>query len=164
MAAIIGQRDYVTSPSGLVITHDGLFDMDGFYEKVKAWYFRRKYDYTEKEIQMKHKAQGIEFVFTFLGDREIDEYMKFHIDFRVFSIRTRKVKEGYVGWIKINIMAYVELDWKNQWQKTPWKRFLFRVYNNFIIKDRIQRTWEGKLYGELLEVIGIAKSCLKAYH
>ena len=163
MAAISGQRDFVTAPSGLVITHDGLFDMDGFYEHVKAWYFRRRYDYTEKEIQIKHKVQGNEYVFGFLGEREIDEYIKFHIDFKVFSIRTKKVKEGYVGWIKINIMAYVELDWKGEWQKSPWKRFLFHLYNNFIIKDRILKTYEGKLYGELLEVIGITKSSLKAY-
>ena len=130
---------------------------------MKGWYFRRKYDYTEKEIQIKYKVQGNEYVFGFLGEREIDEYLKFHIDFRVFSIRTRKVKEGYVGWIKINVMAYVELDWKKEWQKSPWKRFLFYVYNNFIIKDRILRTYEGKLYGELLEVVNITKASLKAY-
>src|SRR3989338_10828617 len=164
MAAINVQEDYVSPPSGFVITHDGLFDLEGFHEKVKRWYIGKRYTYTEKEVQIKHKAQGNEIVFGFNGDREIDDFFRFHINYKVFSIRTRKVKEGYVGWIKINVVAYIHLDWKNRWQKNPWERFLFFVYVNFIIKNRIQRIYESKLYLEMLESIGVAKSCLGAYH
>jgi len=164
MAAITRREDYVTPPSGLLIYHDGFYDLDGLYDKVKGWFFKRRYDYVEKEMQVKHKAQGREVVLGLWGEREVDEFFKFHIRMQVFSIRTQKVKDGYVGWIKINVQAYIELDWTKKWQKTPWKRFLFYVYVNYVIKDRIQRVYENKLYGELLEVIAVAKSCLREVH
>ena len=164
MAAITGQKDYVTHPeSGLVISHDGFIDMDGIYDGLKEWYGKKKYDYFEKEVQIKNKSQGKEIVFSLMGEREIDEYFKFHVDFRMYAIRCNKVKDGYAGWVRISVFAWVELDWKGKWQKTPFHRLLFYLYNNFVIKDRIQRFYEGKLYREMLEAIAIVKSKLKAY-
>ena len=164
MVAISGREDYVTPRSGLLIYHDGFFDLDGIYEKMKKWFSMRRYDYVEKEMQIKNKPQGREYVMGLWGEREIDEYFKFHVRVQIFSIRTGKVKDGNIGWVKINVQAYIELDWTKRWQGTPWKRFLFYAYNNYVIKDRIQRVYENKLYGELLEVVSIAKSCLREVH
>ena len=162
-----GKRDdYVTPPSGLVIHHDGFFDVDRFHEELRGWFFKKRYDYIEKEVQIKNKPQGREYVFGMNGEREVDEFFKFHVQFKVFSIRTQKLKEGgYSGWVKLNIKAWIELDWTKRWQKNSWTRFLYYGYVNFIIKDRIIRTYESKLYLEMLEAIGIAKSCMReVYH
>ena len=159
----IGKEDYVTSRAGLVIYHDGYIDLDGFYDAVKDWYDRRKYEFTERQHQVKNKQHGAEIVYVFQGIREVNNFFKFHIYCNVLITRARPVKEGYHARFQANIPTYLELDWQNHWQKTPLRKFLFYIYVNYVIKNKIQREYEGKLYREMLSLIHTIKTTLKVH-
>jgi len=162
MAAIKGPKDFVTSTAGLLLYHDGEFNVDDFYENAKEWFRKRKYDYTEIDHIIKNKRQGREIVYIFKGERKIDNYFQFTIQSRMLATRVRELKNGnYEGLVKINVKAWIDLDWNKNWQGTPFTKFLFYVYNNFIIKNKIQRLYETKLYLELLDYVHVIKEVLK---
>ena len=45
----MSEKDYVTPSQGIIIQKDGSFDINKLYKNISMWYFRRNYDFTEKE-------------------------------------------------------------------------------------------------------------------
>ena len=75
----------------------------------------------------------------------------------MFLLRIKKINGKYNGNIKINVSAYVLLDRKNKFQSNQFKAFLFFLYNNIIIKDKIENVHEDRLYSEVLDFINNLK-------
>ncbi len=158
---IKGQKDYVTPKQGLILRYNGVFDLKKIYNSSKKWFNDNKYALTEKEYKEKPTSVGSEFNMVLESERDIDDYAKFFISLHIFIIDAKKADEKYNGKIKINISAYVLLDRANKWQTNSIKTFLFFVYNNFFIKDKIQNVYEDKIYSELMNIISNIKKYIK---
>lgn len=154
---IKGQKDYVTPSQGLILKYRGEFDLKKLYSSVKEWFSKKNYDLSEKEYKEKPGDLGKEFNIIFNCERKIDEYSSFNIDLHFFILNAKKTNGKYSGKINIYVSAYVLLDRKDKWQSNSIKTFLFFVYNNFFIKDKIQNVYEDKLYSEILDLISIIK-------
>jgi len=157
---IKGQRSGLTPAKGILIRYKGDFDLDEMYSKCKDWFKSKKYIFTEKEHTQKDKPQGQELNVKFYGYREIDDYMRFDIDTYFFILGINKKGKISHADVKINIQAAVILDYKNVWQKTAFHKFLFYLYNNYIIKKKIQTVYEEKLFLEMLDYSKMIKKYL----
>jgi len=155
---MISKKDEVTPSAGVRINHKGNFNLDVLYKKSKTFFDSRKYDFTEKEHTEKNKSYGNELKVIWLAEREVDDYVKFNIEatFEVWDII--KKNNNYTGDLKINVKAWLDLDYKNNFHKFP---FLLFIYNNFIIKKKIEKIYEDKIYSELLEFTDLIKDILK---
>ncbi len=151
------QKDYVTPKQGLILKYNGVFDLKKLYNSSKQWFNANKYDLSEKEYKEKSGSLGSEFNIILEAERDIDDYAKFVISAHMFLLRIKKINGKYNGNIKINVSAYVLLDRKNKFQSNQFKAFLFFLYNNIIIKDKIENVHEDRLYSEVLDFINNLK-------
>jgi len=158
---MVDKNDYVTSKSGIVIKYNGSFNIDKLYKDIKAWFDNNNYDFDEKEYKEKRQAHGDEILIEFICERKIDDYIKFNLRIKFLMLNVKKLsKDHYVGNFRANISAFIEFDYNNEWQFSPLKKFLFFVYNNFIIKNKIENVYEDKLYGEVLNFEKLIKEHL----
>lgn len=158
----IGTQLRVTPGYGLIISRKGPINMDEFYRSVIPWFGRYKYDFTEKEHTEKDRPHGNELLMKWVSDRKIDDYMQYIIEIDFMITGLRKIGDIYTASTKINLRAYINLDYNSEFQKTPFKRFLFFVYNNVLIKRRII-THKMKLYRELMDLHDLMKNLLEHY-
>jgi len=152
----MSEKDYVTPSQGIIIQKDGSFDINKLYKNISMWYFRRDYDFTEKENSNKTGSSGSEVKLILQGERKVDSYVKFHTD---MVIEAFKYKEGK-GKLRINVYAYLELDYENKWENNALNKFLRHIYNKVIIKSKIKSYYEAKVYEETLELSKIIKSSI----
>lgn len=158
---MIGREDYVTPKPGIVIKYNGTFNLDKLYKEAKNWFDDFNYRFTEKEYKEKQKAHGNEISMEFLSERNLDGYTKFRININFLMLSVKKLsKDTYTGNVRINIISYLEFDYKARWQYNPFKKFLFFVYNNLVIKNKIQSVYGPKLYNEVLKFEDLIKNNL----
>lgn len=154
------QQEKLTPAKGILIRYEGDFDLDEMYKKCKDWFNSKKYVFTEKEHTHKDKIEGQELNVKFFADREINDYIKFDIETYFFILYINKKGKKSNAKLKINIQSWVILDYKGVWQKSAFHKFLFYIYNNYIIKKKIQGVYEEKLFVEMVEYSKMIKSYL----
>ena len=155
---IKGQKDYVTPKQGLILKYEGIFDLKKLYNSIKDWFQDNNYDISEKEYKEKPGDAGKEFRIIFEAERDIDVYTRFVITSDIFMLNVKKINNKYSGKLKINVSGYVLLDRENKWQSNSIKTFLFFVYNNILIKNKIENVYEDKLYSEIMNYINNLKN------
>ncbi len=159
----IGKRVNATPGKGYLILKQGEFDIDLLYDTIVDWYDKRKYIFNETENTEKVKPQGNDINLKLDGDRKVDDYAEFHIKVFILVIELRKKGDVYTGRMKINVEAYIDLDYMNKWQKTPFTRLLFHIYNNYIIKKKIKDGYEDDLEEEAKELAGEIKRVINLH-
>ncbi len=152
----------VTPENGLLISIKGPISIDHVYSQIQQWFGRYKYDFTEKEHTEKNKPQGNELLIKWIADRKIDDYMQYYVEIDFLITELRKVGNNYHAKTKINLRGYVKLDYRDFFQETPRKRFLFYLYNNIIIKRKIMKH-KMKLYKEVMDIHDLLKALLEHY-
>ena len=155
---MIGKEDYVTPKPGTIITYNGTFNLDKLYKEAKRWFRDNNYLFSEKEYKEKVWAHGNELKLDFIAERKIDDYTKFWIKANFLMLNVKKLsKDVYVGSFHLNIIGHIEFDYNNKWQYNPIKKFFFFIYNNLIIKHKIESVFELKLYNEVLQFEDLIK-------
>jgi hypothetical protein len=158
---MISKEDYITPKTGIRIWYKGAVDVDKLWKDMKKWFDRYKYDFWEKDHTLKDLDKGMELVSHWIAEREVNDYIKFVIEVKFLLERLRKVDNKMEGFHKITFFAYLNLDYRNKWQKNSLYKFLFHLYNNYIIKRKIEDDYEGRLYSELTELHNMFKNKLK---
>jgi len=159
---MIGKEEYVTPKPGIIITYNGSFNLDKLYKDTKKWFKSHEYLFTEKEYKEKTQAHGNEIKIDFIAERKIDDYMKFNILANFLILNVKKLSEDtYIGNLHLNIIGYIDLDYNNKWQNNPIKKFLFFIYNNLIIKNKLENLYDVKLYNEVLDFESLIKKNLE---
>lgn len=158
---MISKEDYVPSKAGILLRYNGSFNLDKLYKQAKNWFNKFNYFFSEKLHKEKTKSEGNEIEIDFIGERKINDYIKFIIEVKFFITEVRKLsKDTHIGNFKANIAARIDLDYDNKFQFNPFKKFLFFVYTNLIIKNKIEGVYEDKLYSEVLNFEDLVKEHL----
>ena len=146
---------------------NGIFNINKAYKDARGKINSMSYDFTEKEQTVKDLAKGKEILIKFLGERKFDEMTKFHISVDIFfeNINNVKIENKILdkGDAKAVMACWLELDYRNRWNANSIYKFLFHIYQNYIIKDRIVNFYAAKLEGEFDELHDIIKESLDLY-
>ena len=155
---VLGKEIKINPGRGMKIRYNGVMDIDSLYKGIKSWFDDHSYDYTEKENTQKNKPQGNSLIIKMHADREIDDYVKFHLEVDMDEIlRVKKVGKKYSGEARIVIRAKMILDYEDSWKGVP---FLLYLYNNVIIKKKILTFYWPKVYDEMMGLNSLIKSKL----
>ncbi len=146
---MIGQIYKVLPGSGIKIVKSGSCQFDKLYKKLKGVFDEYDYDFLEKEHSTKEQPQGRESIIVWVAEREIDDYAKFNIKIRFFIENLNKVDGTYKGNFEIKIWADVTLDYHNKWQGNPITEFMFKMYNEYVIKSKIFSNYEARLLSDI---------------
>lgn len=145
----------------------GVFDVNKVYKEARNKISDLGYDFTEKEQTVKDLARGKEILIKFLGERKFDELTKFHMSVDIVFENTVKIKKDNKnldkGEVKIVMACWLELDYRERWNASSLKKFLFHIYIKYLIMDRILHIYCDKLEGEFNDVHDTLKEGLDLY-
>jgi hypothetical protein len=149
------------------IKHRGVFDFPEIYRYAYTWYIDQGYDLVEKNYTEKVTARGKEIEIEWVAVRKISDYFRFNIktNWRILGMTDVEVEENGKkvkvnnGDLEIKFSVTLEKDYEARWEGNPWLKFLRGLYDKYIIRARID-AYEGKLIGEVNEVIAQVKSYL----
>ncbi len=121
----------------------------------------REYDFYEKKDSDKDKPKGKEIEYKFVGERDITDYFKYQLTVTFFLQYITPVSENLVsGTARVSFMGKVLLDYRKKWQPGLVSAFLFRIYNNYLIKDLIKKQ-RDRLYKETTDLHDLAREILE---
>lgn len=156
------KKEYKVLPgTGIRIKKAGFFDFEKLYKDMRSWFSEHDYDFHEKDHTEKDLPLGREILMKWHAEREIDDYARFNIDANFFIEKLIKINDKDKGEIKIIFFAYVDLDYKNRWQTNSLYKFLFFIYNNYIIKSKILTNYEIKLKNDVDNLRDVVKVYLE---
>lgn len=154
---VVGDKQFY----GATVFKKGIFDLEEMYKKFKDWFEKHHYHYNEKKQSAKTLPDGKEIKTEWIGERKVDEYVKFHIGFFVWIRRCTDViveteagkkEKMQKGEISIRFKGYMEKDYMKKWKS----EFFRQLYDRYIIKGRLEQM-EGKIWFETNDLISMAK-------
>ncbi len=161
---MIEKELYITPRIGTVIVHRGLFNYEKLYNDTKNFSSLRKYDFTEKSHIEKFKDKGNEINTEFTFERKVEDNMKYYIDTVMLITYAKRVKGYLNARMKINVSAYIDLDYSEKWQNTPLNKFLFFFYNNIVKRQTLYNYHIPKLTKDLNDYIDTIKEAMQFHH
>ena len=153
----------ITPGRGLIIRYSGVFDFDKLYKEMHDWFMKNSYGFEEKQHDDRAKDRGRDIEIVWNGERKVDEFVKFLINVRFVIEEFNKVEKLDSGKLLIEISASAILDYTDRWNRKPFSNFLFNVYTKYIIKEKINNYYLGKLYRETVNLQELGKSVLELY-
>jgi hypothetical protein len=158
---MFGRKVNVHTTGAHQIRFTGVFDLDRLYSELCNWLKTHDYDFYESKHADKDNPRGKEIQYVIEGEREVTDYFKYYLKMFLFIQYLNPVSDNLVkGVVKLNFSGYVALDWAGKWGHTAFTNFLFKIYNNHVIKAKIERH-RSILFGDLSEFQDVAKDVLE---
>src|SRR3989344_8500881 len=119
-------------PQVAKIRYRGLFDFEGLFRLMRGWFEAREYEFFEKRYKHKSKPEGAELEINFEAYRDINEYARNYIRLyfhlweaeEVEVVKDGKKKKMWNARMYVEFPGFVELDYEDQWEGTPFLRKL----------------------------------------
>jgi len=142
------------------IRYRGLYDFEGLFRLMRAWFEAREYDFYEKRYKHKSKPAGAELEINFEAHREINEYARnvikvyFHIwdAEEVEVVKDGRKRKMWDARMLIDFSGLVELDYDSHWDHSPFTRTMRSFYHRFVIRHEIDDVWTDKLWYKINEL------------
>ncbi len=150
------------------VKHRGLFSYAELINIIRNWFRDYDYKFHEPKHQWKVPPEGVEIEIKIKGDRNVNEYVKYHIEIflRVYDMKdVEVVKEGQKvkmqdGKVTVEITGKLELDWQNRFGGNKFLQGLQDFLHQFIIKQDIGDHWEDDLLYKLMDLTKVIRSTL----
>ncbi|MBU1976213.1 MAG: hypothetical protein KKG59_07460 [Nanoarchaeota archaeon] len=119
--------------SNVLVKHKGLFDFDGFYRTMRAWFEKYRYEFNEKKIKEKPYGAGSwEIEPKWNAIRKVDEYVQYfiYIEGHLWDAKPiEKVVNGekrrmFDARMTFNIKGTVTLDYTGIFKGSPFLEFM----------------------------------------
>lgn len=148
------------------IAEDGLFDVNAIYGAIMDWLGSNDYDVGEDKNLTKHTPNGAEIKMKFYAERNLDGYYRIMFDIKIFANHVKKVKvngqELDRGHIEVIINNALVKDYRNRFDKGPFKKFLQHFYDNYLKKKK-QEAYEDKADAEGKMLVCAVKEAFNFY-
>jgi len=157
-----------------LVKHRGFFNYSDLLQAIRKWYIDDDYEVLNMPMykQKFPSSTGVEHEVKIHGEKNVTEYVKFHMDIfmRVYNLRDveiihegRKLKMQE-GQVQVEIIPVLELDWQSRFKgPKPWKDFLSALdefYRNYIIKYKIVDYWEDMVLLKGSQLARVIKEAL----
>lgn len=150
------------------IEREGIYDMNYLYKRMREWFDENNYIYTEKENTTNIRDKGVEVKMTMMGERKVTDYFKFEIEakFLVIEMEKVKVKDKTLdkGLLRAFITCKLHFDYRHIWAKNKFSKLLRFIYNNFIVKKKIDDVYSASLKFEAEDLTNVMKDALEMYN
>lgn len=142
------------------IKKTGIFDLNKVVKEVKGFLGNYKYTFAEKQNISKDKDKGVETIIEIVAEREIDDFYMYKMSVDIFAANLNKVvvkdKKMDKGDLEIIFAVKLVLDHKNKFHSKI-GNFLFKMYQEYLIKDKISKVHGAKVYMDGMQLFEIIK-------
>jgi GTP1/Obg family GTP-binding protein len=133
------------------MSHNGIFDFEGFYSFCHGWFDEENYGVVEERYDEKVAGNKKNIFYQWKANKKLSDYFKIEQDIKFFVNDLTDVeveidgtkKKMNKGNIAIEIKGALVKDYKSKWDVSPLNKFLRDVYNKFIVSGRVDAL-EGK--------------------
>ncbi|MFH1401258.1 MAG: hypothetical protein ABIH41_07115 [Nanoarchaeota archaeon] len=121
----------------LFIKYTGLFDFEGLYRMMQAWFIRQRYEWHETRYKDKSDTPlGNEVEIDWKNWKRVTPYIKYHfeVQFHLWSAKEVEVDDGdlkrklYKARMLIKLDTQTEMDWNNIFAKGRAGKLLGKLY------------------------------------
>lgn len=155
----------------IVIRYVGVFDWEGLYRMMQAFFTKKGWDFNEKKY--KHKPwnyAGDEVEIEWESYKKITEYFKdwvyvsiYIIEFNKTGQKGPKGQDLYKGRLKITLQAELETDYADDFEKSKYWQLMRTFLNKWVLKKEIDFKHDSRLYYEVYGMHQKIKKFLKMY-
>jgi hypothetical protein len=153
-------------PGPIYVRYTGLFDFDALYAAIIDWCKSHGYKWDEETY--KHKVpspRGAESEWAWYAEKDVTDYIKYKISMKVHTwdgtevevIKDKKKKKLTNARFQIIMNGTIITDWQKRWEKNRFTRFLGRLYEEHIIRKKIENNYHDDLYYRLWNLQAIIK-------
>ena len=141
------------------IKRTGVFDLKHLYTMIYNHLADLGYHMNEKSYSEKGGKYGKEVRFFWNPYKKVTDYFRFDLDLKFLIVNLKEmeiVREGKkirmnTGGIDIKITGYLSTDWKKKWDSSWFNNMLRKIYDDYIIRARIDE-YEDKVVYEMDEL------------
>ncbi|HME86828.1 MAG TPA: hypothetical protein VKE88_00235 [Candidatus Nanoarchaeia archaeon] len=143
-------------PGSSQIRFEGVFDWKEFYHTMVGWFKSRGYEFWEEKNVRKPGTFGYEIEYEAKAVREESHYVKYTIEIKMHGWHMEDVEviengekkqKNKTGMLVIEVNPKVELDWKERFEESKFKKKLRTLFHKHIIRKTVEQ-WVDKLYYE----------------
>ncbi len=150
--------DYIVQD--LIINKEGKIDIKNLYKTLKSWFDANKYILAEQDYKDILNTDSKDFSIHWESFKEVDDYTKFRIKVVLTGSNIRKSEEDMVeGSLKLLFEAYIESDYNQEWEGSPFSKFLRGLFDKFG-KSSKRAKYEKELKEHVYDIYNKAKSFL----
>ncbi len=148
------------------VSYNGVYDYSKVYRNAVNWFKKHGYFFHEKTHIEAVKSTGKDHIINFIGERRVDDYVKYTINVEIWTLRTVPIKgeKNLVnGEIQFRFKGAMELDYKNTFEKTFGKKLgpvFMKIYHRYFFKSRIWGKYAPGIYIETNDLIKNVKTNL----
>ena len=148
----------------LKIAQRSFLDFGEFYAKLILWSKLKGYNFSEVEYRDQEDPKGKQVEIVWEGSAKYDDYAKFVIlvEIRALGLTPVELEQNgskiktFKGDFTVKISSQVVIDYNDQYN-TPFKKMLRRLYDRFIVNERIE-SYKTNLDGDTQQLVGEVKS------
>ena len=142
------------------ISKKGIFNLNKVIKELKEFLIDNKYKIDEKQNISKELSKGTETIIDIIAERDIDDFYSYKITVEFLITSLSKValneKKFDKGELEVRITPKLVLDHKNKFHGR-FGDFLLKIYKAYIIKDKIDKVHEIKVYLDGMAVFDLIK-------
>jgi len=143
----------------LKLTFEGIFDLNGLYRTIDAWFYEKGYDKYEKRNYEQALPTGKDIEIELLPWKKTTDYFKNIIRIRIRATGIKEVhieKQGVKlrlqqGRLMMIFDGYLESDYEHRWDTKPMFFFIRTIFDKYIFKGYFQKA-EKWLINDLYDV------------
>jgi hypothetical protein len=150
----------------LRLNYQGLLNVNEFYRVMDKWFREKGFDKYEKRNFEQVFESGRQIEIEIEPWKKMNDYAKAVIKIVFLFTNVKDVvieKDGHKvnmqqGKVAITFMGYLETDWENKWEGTPWTFILRALFDQYVYKINTD-----KFYSLVAEDTMHLYNTLKAY-
>jgi hypothetical protein len=149
------------------IKKKGYWNYSDLYTFCFEWFKREGYDVKEKEYTEKNSDFGKEIMLEWMATKEVTDYYKFGIKvkWQILGMNSAEVERDgrkektNKGDLKIDVAVTLVKDYEQNWEKSPFLKFMRGLYDNYINRTT-NDVYEDRLESKALSFIRDVKAFL----
>ncbi|MEE9525210.1 MAG: hypothetical protein V3V78_01215 [Candidatus Woesearchaeota archaeon] len=145
----------------LKLTFEGLFDLNGLYRSIDAWFYEKGYDKFEKKNYEQVLPTGKDIEIELMPWKKTTDYFKNILRIRMKFTNVKEIEVEKQG-IKLKLQqgrvmmifdAYLESDYEHKWDERPMFFFLRTLFDKYVFKGYFRKA-EKWLVNDLYQLHG----------
>ena len=154
----------------LKLTYEGLFDLNGLYRTIDAWFYEKGYDKFEKKNYEQVLPSGKDIDIELEPWKKTSTYFRNTVRIRMRFTQVKDIEIEKQG-VKIKVQqgkimmifdAFLDSDYENQWENKPMLFFIRTLFDKYVFRGYFKK-YENWLINDVYQIHGRIQQFLNMY-
>ncbi|MFH1972043.1 MAG: hypothetical protein ABIJ18_01040 [archaeon] len=140
--------------------HNGYIDINNLFKEIPKWFNGFEYDFWEKGLGQKDIGIGKEYASDWTASREVNNYIQFKIDVKLFIKNINKVEvndeKRFRAEAEVYFSSEMQKNYRGTFPKNKFGEILRHIYERYIRYHELVE-YEDKLAAECVDLLNLIK-------